>query len=226
MFEEKVTDIVGLYRDPPERAVVLCVDEKSQIQALDRTQPGLPLKKGRAATMTHDYKRHGTTTLFAALDVKSGMVIGECLPRHRAKEFLRFLRRIDRAFLKPRDVHLVLDSEADQKTVRGTVSPLNATHKTPDVKAWLSRHPRFKLHFTPTSASWLNLVERFFAEITSKRIRRASYTSVGDLEAAIYDYLGQHNAKPKPFTWTKTAEDILARERRALDKLDEIRGSR
>ena len=212
MFEEKVTDIVGLYLDPPDRAVVLCVDEKSQIQALDRTQPGLPLKNGRAATMTHDYKRHGTTTLFAALDVKSGMVIGECLPRHRAKEFLRFLRRIDRAVLKPRDVHLVLDNYA--------------THKTPEVKAWLSKHPRFKLHFTPTSASWLNLVERFFAEITTKRIRRGSYTSVNDLEAAIYDYLGQHNTKPKPFTWTKTAEDILTRERRALDKLDEIRGNR
>jgi transposase len=212
MFEEKVTDIVGLYLDPPERAVVLCVDEKSQIQALDRTQPGLPLKKGRAATMTHDYKRHGTTTLFAALDVKSGMVIGECLPRHRAKEFLRFLRRIDRAVLKPRDVHLVLDNYA--------------THKTPEVKAWLEKHPRFKLHFTPTSASWLNLVERFFAEITSKRIRRGSYTSVDDLEAAIYDYLGQHNTKPKPFHWSKTAEDILTRERRALDKIDEIRGNR
>ena len=212
MFEEKVTEIVGLYLDPPERAVVLCVDEKSQIQALDRTQPGLPLKKGRAATMTHDYKRHGTTTLFAALDVKSGMVIGECLPRHRAKEFLRFLRRIDRAVLKPRDVHLVLDNYA--------------THKTPEVRAWLEKHPRFKLHFTPTSASWLNMVERFFAEITTRRIRRGSYSSVDDLEAAIYDYLGQHNTKPKPFTWTKTAEDILTRERRALDKFDEIRGNR
>ena len=212
MFEEKVTEIVGLYLDPPERAVVLCVDEKSQIQALDRTQPGLPLKKGRAATMTHDYKRHGTTTLFAALDVKSGMVIGECLPRHRAKEFLRFLRRIDRAVLKPRDVHLVLDNYA--------------THKTPEVRAWLEKHPRFKLHFTPTSASWLNMVERFFAEITTRRIRRGSYTSVDDLEAAIYDYLGQHNTKPKPFTWTKTAEDILTRERRALNKLDEVRGNR
>ena len=184
MFEEKVTDIIGLYLDPPERAVVLCLDEKSQIQALDRTQPGLPLKRGRAATMTHDYKRNGTTTLFAALDVKSGMVVGECLPRHPlpgsgllanhergAKEFLRFLRRIDRAVLKPRDVHLVLDNYA--------------THKTPEVKAWLTSHPRFKLHFMPTSASWLNLVERFFAEITPKRIRRGSYTSVDDLEAAI-----------------------------------------
>jgi transposase len=225
MFEEKVTDIIGLYLDPPARAVVLCVDDKSQIQALDRTQPGLPLKKGRAATMTHDYKRHGTTTLFAAHDVKAGMAIGDCMPRHPlpgsglpanhergAKEFLKFLRQIDKAVPARRDVHLVLDNYA--------------THKTPEVKAWLEKHPRFKLHFTPTSASWLNLVERFFAEITSKRIRRGSYTSVGDLEAAIYDYLGQHNTKPKPFTWTKTAEDILTQERRALNKLDEIRGNR
>lgn len=212
MFEEKVTEIVGLYLDPPDRAVVLCVDEKSQIQALDRTQPGLPLKKGRAATMTHDYKRHGTTTLFAALDVKSGMVIGDCMPRHRAKEFLTFLRRIERAVLKPRDIHLVLDNYA--------------THKTPEVKAWLDKHPRFKLHFTPTSASWLNMVERFFAEITTKRIRRGSYTSIDDLKAAIYDYLLLHNAKPKPFVWSKTANDIIARERRALDALDQIRGNR
>ena len=212
MFEEKVTDIVGLCLDPPERAVVLCLDEKSQIQALDRTRPGLPLKKGRAATMTHDYKRHGTTTLFAALDVKSGMVIGECLPRHRAKEFLRFLRRIDRSVPGSREVHLVLDNYA--------------THKTPEVKAWLKKHPRFKLHFTPTGASWLNMVERFFAEITSKRIRRGSYSSVDDPEASIYDCLLQHNAKPKAFTWTKSAENILARERRALNTLDEIRGNR
>jgi transposase len=172
MFKAKVTEIVGLYLDPPERAVVLCVDEKSQIQALDRTQPGLPLKKGRAATMTHDYKRHGTTTLFAALDVKSGLVIGECMPRHRAREFLSFLRRIDRAVKKPQDIHLVLDNYA--------------THKTPEVQAWLEKHPRFKLHFTPTSASWMNLVERFFAEITAKRIRRGSYSSVDELEDAIY----------------------------------------
>jgi transposase len=212
LFEEKVTDIVGLYLDPPERAVVLCVDEKSQIQALDRTQPGLPLKKGRAATVTHDYKRHGTTTLFAALDVKSGMVIGDCMPRHRAKEFLKFLRRIDRAVKGKREVHLVLDNYA--------------THKTPDVKAWLDKHPRFKLHFTPTSASWLNPVERFFAEITARRIRRGSYSSVGDLEEAIYDYLLRHNSKPKPFVWSKTADDIIARERRALNALDEIRGNR
>jgi len=212
LFEEKVTDIVGLYLDPPDRAVVLCVDEKSQIQALDRTQPGLPLKKGRAATMTHDYKRHGTTTLFAALDVKTGKVIGDCMSRHRTKEFLKFLRNIDKAVPARSAIHLVLDNYA--------------THKTPDVKAWLDKHPRFKLHFTPTSASWLNLVERFFAEITSRRIRRGSYSSVDDLKAAIYDYLAQHNEKPKPFKWTKTAEDILTRERRALDKLDEIRGNR
>jgi transposase len=212
LFEKKVTEIVGLYLDPPDRAVVLCVDEKSQIQALDRTQPGLPLKKGRAATMTHDYKRHGTTTLFAALDVKSGLVIGDCMPRHRAKEFLTFLRRIDQAVKKPRDIHLVLDNYA--------------THKTPEVQAWLEKHPRFRLHFTPTSASWLNLVERFFAEITVKRIRRGSYSSVDDLEATIYDYLLQHNTKPKPFVWSKTAEDIITRERRALDALDEIRGNR
>jgi transposase len=212
LFEEKVTDIVGLYLDPPDRAVVLCVDEKSQIQALDRTQPGLPLKKGRAATMTHDYKRHSTTTLFAALDVKSGKVIGDCMLRHRAREFLKFLRQIDKAVPARRDVHLVLDNYA--------------THKTPEVKAWLEKHQRFKLHFTPTSASWLNLVERFFAEITAKRIRRGSYTSVDDLETAIYDYLARHNEKPKPFNWTKTAKDILTRERSAINKLDEIRGNR
>lgn len=162
--------------------------------------------------MTHDDKRHGTTTLFAALDVKSGVVIGDCMPRHRAKEFLKFLRRIDRAVPGGREVHLVLDNYA--------------THKTPEVRAWLQRRPRFKLHLTPTSASWLNLVERFFAEITSKRIRRGSYSSVEDLETAIYDYLLHHNAKPKPFAWTKSAEDIIARERRALNALDEIRGNR
>jgi transposase len=210
MFEEKVTDIVGLYLDPPERALVLCVDEKSQIQALDRTQPGLPLKKGRAATMTHDYKRHGTTTLFAALDVKSGKVIGTCEPKHRTREFLGFLRRIDRAVKKSLDVHLVLDNYA--------------THKTPQVKAWLDRHPRFHCHFTPTSASWLNLVERFFAEISRKRIRRGTFGSVGELEAAIRDYLDRHNADPKPFMWTKTAETILAKERRALERLQNLTG--
>ena len=208
-FEEKVVDVVGLYMNPPDRALVLCVDEKSQIQALDRMQPGLPLKAGRAQTMTHDYKRHGTTTLFAALDVKTGLVIGDCKPRHRAKEFLSFLRKIDRAVKKHLDVHLVLDNYA--------------THKTPEVKAWLAQHPRFKLHFTPTSASWLNLVERFFAEITTKRIRRGTFTSVGDLIAAIRDYLDRHNAAPKPFRWHKTAAAILEKERRALNKLDTIK---
>jgi len=179
---------------------------------LDRTQSRLPLKKGRAAAITHDYKRHGTTTLFAALDVKSGMVIGDCMPRHRTKEFLKFLRRIDRAVQGKRDVHLILDNYA--------------THKTSEVTAWLDKNPRFKLHFTPTSASWLNLVERFFAEITARRVRRGSYPSVDDLESAIYDYLLQHNAKPKPFVWSKSADDILARERRALNALDEIRANR
>jgi transposase len=208
-FEEKVADVVGLYLNPPDRALVLCVDEKSQIQALDRTQPGLPLKRGRAATMTHDYKRHGTTTLFAALDVKSGLVIGECHPRHRAKEFIRFLKRIDRCVKKHLDVHLVLDNYG--------------THKTPEVKAWLAKHSRFKLHFTPTSASWLNLVERFFAEITTKRIRRGVFRSVADLEEAIQDYLDRHNADPKPFVWTKSAEVVLDKERRALDRLEAIK---
>ena len=208
-FEEKVTDVVGLYMNPPDKALVLCVDEKSQIQALDRTQPGLPLKKGRAETMTHDYKRNGTTTLFAALDVKTGLVIGECRPRHRAKEFLGFLRKIDRCVVPALDVHLVLDNYA--------------THKTPEVKAWLAKHPRFQLHFTPTSASWLNLVERFFAEITRKRIRRGTFQNVAQLETAIHDYLNQNNTKPKPFQWTKPAADILARERRALNKIDAIK---
>jgi transposase len=209
LFIEKVRDIVGLYLDPPLKAMVLCVDEKSQIQALDRTQPGLPLKKGRASTMTHDYKRHGTTTLFAALDVKSGLVIGECQPRHRAKEFIRFLKRIDRCVQKHLDIHLVVDNYG--------------THKTPQVKAWLAKHRRFKLHFTPTSASWLNLVERFFAEITTKRIRRGIFRSVAELEETIHDYLDRHNANPKPFVWTKSAEVILEKERRALDVLDAIK---
>ena len=193
-FEEKVTDIVGLYMSPPDHALVLCVDEKSQIQALDRTQPGLPMKKGRATTMTHDYKRHGVTMLYAAMDVRSGL-IGDCQPRHRAREFIAFLRRIDRIVQKHLNVHVVLDN--------------SSTHKTDEVKAWLEKHPRFKLHFTPTSASWMNLVERFFAEITRKRIRRGAFASVAELEAAIEDYLLHHNADPKPFVWTKSAEVIL-----------------
>ena len=205
LFEEKVVDVVGLYMNPPDKALVLCVDEKSQIQALDRTQPGLPLKKGRAQTMTHDYKRHGTTTLFAALDVKSGFVIGECKPKHRAKEFISFLKRIDRTVAKGLDLHLIVDNYG--------------THKTAEVKAWLAKHPRFKLHFIPTSSSWHNLVERFFAEITGKRIRRGTFGSVAELQAAIHDYLDHHNADPKPFVWTKSAAVILEKEARARDKL-------
>jgi hypothetical protein len=189
--------------------MVLCVDEKSQIQALDRSQPGPPLKSGRAATMAHDYKRHGTTTLFAALGVRSGVVVGECLPLHRAKEFLRFLRKIDRATKKSLDLHLVLDNYA--------------THKTPEVRAWLAKHPRFHLHFTPKGASWMNLVERFFAEITNKPFRRGVFKSVGELEDATLDYLDQHNADPKPFVWTQTAKAILDKEARAKNKLDRIR---
>jgi transposase len=208
-FEEKVADVVGLYMDPPDKAMVLCIDEKSQIQALDRTQPGLPMKRGRAATMTHDYKRNGTTTLFAALDVKSGIVIGECQPRHRAKEFIRFLKTIDRSVQKHLDLHLIMDNYA--------------THKTAEVKAWLAKHPRFHVHFIPTSSSWLNLVERFFAEITGKRIRRGAFASVAELEDAIDDYLLRHNAIAKPYVWTKSATEILAKERRALEKLETIR---
>lgn len=205
-FTDKVVDVVGLYLNPPDKALVLCVDEKSQIQALDRTQPGLPMKKGRAGTMTHDYKRHGTTTLFAALDVKTGKVIGECLPRHRAKEFLRFIRSIDRNTPKHLDLHLIIDNYA--------------THKTEAVRAWLEKHPRFHFHFTPTSASWLNLVERFFAEITDKSIRRGVFRSVSELQQAIMDYLDAHNADPKPFVWTKSAGEILEKVARAKQVLE------
>lgn len=204
-FAGKVRDIVGLYLDPPERAIVLSVDEKSQIQALDRTQPGLPMKKGRAGTMTHDYKRHGTTTLFAALDVATGTIIGECLPRHRAAEFLRFLRRIDRETPAHLDLHLILDNYS--------------THKTPAVKRWLARHRRVTLHFTPTSCSWLNLVERLFAEITRQRIRRGIFTSVRELKDAIDDWIEHRNHNPKPFAWTAKAPTIIAKHRRAKDAI-------
>jgi transposase len=200
-FAEKVKDIAGLYLDPPERAIVLAVDEKSQIQALDRTQPGLPMKKGRAGTMTHDYKRHGTTTLFAALDIANGTVIGECLPRHRAAEFLRFLKRIDRETPAHLDLHLILDNYS--------------THKTPAVKRWLTRHPRVTLHFTPTSCSWLNLAERLFAEITRERIRRGTFISVEELEEAIDEWIRHRNDNPQPFAWTANASSILAKHRRA-----------
>ena len=204
-FAEKVEDIVGLYLDPPDKALVLCVDEKSQIQALDRTQPGLPMKKGRAGTMTHDYKRHGTTTLFAALDVASGTVIGECLPRHRATEFLMFLKKIDRTTPAHLDLHLIADNYA--------------THKTPAVKRWFKRHARFHIHFTPTSSSWLNLVERLFAEITRQRIRRGTFTSLPELKTAIEDWIEHRNNNPKPFTWTKSSRKIVASYRRAQQKL-------
>src|SRR5512144_988590 len=199
-FEEKLVDVVGLYLDPPEKAIVLCMDETSSVQALDRTQPSLPMVKGRAGTMTHDYKRHGTTTLFAALDVLTGRVIGRCLPRHRHDEFLGFLRVIDKQTPKGQDAHLILDNYS--------------THKHPDVRAWLTKHPRFQLHFTPTSSSWLNLVERWFRQITDKAIRRGVFHSVPDLIAAIEAYLQAHNDDPKPFVWTATAEDILAKVRR------------
>ncbi len=194
-FTEKLTDVVGLYLNPPDKAIVLCVDEKSQIQALDRTQPGLPMKRGRAGTMTHDYKRHGTTTLFAALDLLEGKVIGTCLPRHRHQEFLRFLRQLDGAFTRDLDLHLIVDNYG--------------THTHPKVKAWLARHRRFHLHFTPTSASWLNLVERWFREITQKRIRRGVFRSVAELIAAIHEYLEVYNEQPKPFVWTASVESIL-----------------
>jgi len=199
-FEQKLIDVVGLYLNPPDNAVVLCMDEKSSVQALDRTQPSLPMKKGRAGTMTHDYKRNGTTTLFAALNVLTGIVIGQCLPRHRHTEFLKFLRKIDREVPKGLAVHLILDNYA--------------THKHAAVTAWLAKHPRFHLHFTPTSSSWLNLVERWFREITDKAIRRGVFTSVPDLIAAIESYLNAHNTNPKPFVWTATAEDILAKVQR------------
>jgi transposase len=205
-FVEKVQDVVGLYLNPPEKAVVFSVDEKSQIQALDRTQPGLPMKKGQAGTMTHDYKRHGTTTLFAALNVASGRVIGQCMQQHRHQEWLKFLRLIDRNTPKALSVHVIADNYA--------------THKHANVKLWLERHPRFHMHFTPTSGSWLNQVERFFGRITEDRIRRGVFRSVAELKAAIREYLDHYNANPKPFVWTASATAILekvARGRHALE---------
>ena len=205
-YLEKLHDVVGLYLDPPEKAVVFCVDEKSQIQALDRTQPGLPMKKGRANTMTHDYKRNGTTTLFAALNVATGEVVGECMERHRHDEFLRFLKKLERQ--TPRDVSLevIVDNYA--------------THKHPEVLAWLATHDRVHLHFTPTSSSWLNLVERFFAEITDKAIRRGVFKNVRELEEAITKYLNKRNANPRSYTWTATTESIMEKTNRAKLALD------
>jgi transposase len=208
LFEDKLVDVVGLYLNPPEKAVVLCMDEKSQIQALDRTQPSLPMVKGRAGTVTHDYKRNGTTTLFAALDVATGKVFGQCLPKHRHEELLIFLRGIDKAVPKGLAVHLILDNYQ--------------THKHPETKAWLVKHPRFHLHFTPTSSSWLNLVERWFRELTDKNIRRGSFPSVPDLIASIETYLQTTNDQPKPLIWTATTESILAKVQRGRVALQQV----
>lgn len=205
-FEEKLIDVVGLYLDPPDRAVVLCMDEKSSVQALDRTQPSLPMVKGRAGTMTHDYKRHGTTTLFAALDVLTGQVTGSCIPRHRHEEFLKFLAQIDREVPKGLAIHMILDNYA--------------AHKHSDVGLWLASHERFHLHFTPTSSSWLNLVERWFRELTDKALRRGVFHSVPDLIAKIEDHLAAHNAKGTTFVWTATAEQILAKVARGRVALE------
>jgi transposase len=194
-FVEKLTDVVGVYLNPPDKALVLCVDEKSQVQALDRTQPGLPMKKGRCGTRTHDYKRNGTTCLFAALNVLDGTVIGTCYPRHRHEEFLKFLRTIDRETPQGLDLHLILDNYG--------------THKHPTVKQWLKKHPRFHLHFTPTSSSWLNLVERWLGELTRKRLRRGVFRSVPDLIAAIEEFIRLNNEHPQRFVWTKKVDEIL-----------------
>ena len=207
-FEEKLIDVVGLYLNPPDNAVVLCMDEKSSVQALDRTQPSLPMVKGRAGTMTHDYKRHGTTTLFAALNVLTGVVVGQCLPRHRHEEFLKFLKTIDKQTPKGLDIHLILDNYA--------------THKHANVRAWLAKHPRFHLHFTPTSSSWLNLVERWFRDLTDKALRRGVFHSVPDLIVAIEAYLQANNDDPKPFVWTASADAILEKVRRGRVALNNV----
>jgi len=207
-FAEKLDDIVGLYLNPPQQAIVFSVDEKSQIQALDRTQPGLPMKKGRAGTMTHDYKRYGTTTLFAALNTLTGEVLSQCRPRHTHQDWLAFLRLIDGNTPQDKQIHVIADN----------YSP----HKHPKVKTWLKRHKRFHMHFTPTSASWLNMVERFFRDITDKRIRRDTFGSVGELERAIASYVAQHNDDPKPFIWTASATDILAKVTRAKASLARV----
>ena len=206
-FIEKVRDVVGLYMAPPEHAIVLCVDEKSQVQALDRTQPLLPMRPGQAERRTHDYVRHGTTSLFAALDTATGAVIGKCLRRHRHQEFLQFLRHLDTTVTRPEGttIHLVLDNYG--------------THKTPAVQRWFARHPEYRLHFTPTSASWMNMVERFFAEITEKRIRRGAFRSVRALEQAILDYLECHNQAPKPFVWTADADLILRKVQKVCERI-------
>jgi transposase len=207
-FVEKLTDVVGVYLDPPDKAVVLCVDEKSQIQALDRTQPGLPLKKGRCGTRTHDYKRNGTTTLFAALNTLEGTVIGTCYPRHRNIEFRKFLRQIDQSIPAALDIHMILDNYG--------------THKHPQVQSWLAKHPRFHLHFIPTSSSWLNLVERWFRELSDKRIRRGSFSSVPELMLAIQEFIAANNDAPKPFVWTASVEKILEKVSRCKAILETL----
>lgn len=207
-FAAKVQDIVGLYVDPPEHALVLSVDEKSQIQALDRTQPGLPMKRGRCGTMTHDDKRHGTTTLFAALDVLDGKVIGQCMSRHRHQEFIRLLNRINRETPASRHVHLIVDNDA--------------THKHAKVRAWLERHPRLHFHFTPTSASWLNAVEGFFATLTRQRLKPGVFKGLVDLQAAINRYLAETNQNPKPFIWTADPDTIIEKVRRRKQALAPI----
>ena len=208
-FLEKLTDVVGLYLNQPDKSLVLCVDEKSQIQALDRTQPGLPIKKGRCGTMTHDYKRNGTTTLFAALEILEGKVIGECYGRHRHQEFLKFLRRLDDEFPEELTLHLVVDNYG--------------THKHPKVQSWLERHRRFKLHFIPTSSSWLNQVERWFGVLTQKAVRRGSFGSVAELQQAIEEFLNAWNENPRPFVWTATVEKIMEKVHRARRTLDGIK---
>lgn len=204
-FEEKLIDVVGLYMNPPEQAVVFCVDEKSSIQALDRTQPGLPLKKGRGETMTHDYKRHGTSTLFAALNTATGEVLGECKSKHRHQEFLAFIQTIEKQTPKDLHIHIIVDNYA--------------THKHEKVRRWLKRNKRVTLHFIPTSSSWLNLVERFFGVLTDKALKRGVFTSVKELEASIHEFIDTHNKSPKPFTWTKSTEVILEKVNRAREAL-------
>jgi transposase len=207
-FVEKLEDVVGLYINPPEHAIVLSVDEKSQIQALDRTQPGLPIKKGRCGTMTHDYKRNGTTTLFAALNTLTGQVMGTCMPRHRHQEWLKFLQLIDRSTDPEKELHLIADNYG--------------SHKHPKVLAWLKKHPRIHMHFVPTSASWLNMIERFFRELTEKRIRRGVFRSVDELIQSILQFLNIHNEQPRPYIWTAGATDTLAKVNRARKKLNMV----
>lgn len=207
-FAEKLVDIVGLYLDPPEHALVFSCDEKSQIQALDRTQKSLPLFPGRLKTLTHDYKRNGTTTLFAAIELAEGKIISDCLPRHRHQEWIKFLKKIDAETPPELDLHLIVDNYA--------------THKHPKVLSWLKRHPRFHQHFTPTSSSWLNVIERWFRDLTQNRIRNGVFRSVAELEQAIRDYIDHHNAHPKSFVWTKKAADILEKVTRARNALNKI----